>query len=76
MVKRDVRTKVCLLGKAVSCNYLQKGNFIEVPSSTVASVSESWVRDSDPNALGVSLQKAKKASVANLPDPDSYKWLL
>lgn len=41
MVKRDVRTKVCLLGKAVSCNYLQKGNFIEVPSSTVASVSES-----------------------------------
>nr|PNR55241.1 hypothetical protein PHYPA_006136 [Physcomitrium patens] len=30
MVKRDVRTKVCLLGKAVSCNYLQKGNFIEI----------------------------------------------
>ena len=30
MVKRAVGTKACLLGKAVTCNYLRKDNFLEV----------------------------------------------
>lgn len=30
MVKRAVGTKACLLGKAVTCNYLRQDNFLEV----------------------------------------------
>ena len=30
MVKRAVGTKACLLGKAVTCNYLREDNFLEV----------------------------------------------
>lgn len=37
MVKRAVGTKACLLGKAVTCNYLRKDNFLEVLQSTVVS---------------------------------------
>lgn len=33
MVKRAVGTKACLLGKAVTCNYLRQDNFLEVLSS-------------------------------------------
>ncbi|KAI3827486.1 hypothetical protein L1987_01562 [Smallanthus sonchifolius] len=40
MVKRAVGTKACLLGKAVSCNYLRQDNFLEIDvdigSSSVA----------------------------------------
>lgn len=40
MVKRAVGTKACLLGKAVTCNYLRKDNFLEIDvdigSSSVA----------------------------------------
>jgi hypothetical protein len=40
MVKRAVGTKACLLGKAVTCNYLRQDNFLEIDvdigSSTVA----------------------------------------
>ncbi|ONM04503.1 Protein ENHANCED DISEASE RESISTANCE 2 [Zea mays] len=32
MVKRAVGTKACLLGKAVTCNYLRQDNFLEVNS--------------------------------------------
>lgn len=38
MVKRAVGTKACLLGKAVTCNYLRKDNFLEVLLSTTFSV--------------------------------------
>ena len=37
MVKRAVGTKACLLGKAVTCNYLRKDNFLEVLQSTIFS---------------------------------------
>ena len=30
MVKRAVGTRACLLGKAVTCNYLRQDNFLEV----------------------------------------------
>jgi hypothetical protein len=30
MVKRAVGTKACLLGKAVTCKYLRRDNFLEV----------------------------------------------
>lgn len=40
MVKRAVGTKACLLGKAVTCNYLRQDNFLEIDvdigSSSVA----------------------------------------
>ncbi|MFS7935240.1 putative protein ENHANCED DISEASE RESISTANCE 2 [Helianthus anomalus] len=40
MVKRAVGSKACLLGKAVSCNYLRQDNFLEIDvdigSSSVA----------------------------------------
>jgi len=40
MVKRAVGTKACLLGKAVTCNYLREDNFLEIDvdigSSSVA----------------------------------------
>ncbi|XP_024370867.1 protein ENHANCED DISEASE RESISTANCE 2 isoform X4 [Physcomitrium patens] len=40
MVKRAVGTKACLLGKAVTCNYLRRDNFLEIDvdigSSSVA----------------------------------------
>ncbi|KAK4765245.1 hypothetical protein SAY86_026335 [Trapa natans] len=40
MVKRTVGTKACLLGKAVTCNYLRQDNFLEIDvdigSSSVA----------------------------------------
>ncbi|KAK4760662.1 hypothetical protein SAY87_005555 [Trapa incisa] len=40
MVKRAVRTKACLLGKSVTCNYLRQDNFLEIDvdigSSSVA----------------------------------------
>jgi hypothetical protein len=40
MVKRAVGTKACLLGKAVTCSYLRKDNFLEIDvdigSSSVA----------------------------------------
>lgn len=35
MVKRAVGTKACLLGKAVTCNYLRKDNYLEVFQSIV-----------------------------------------
>jgi hypothetical protein len=34
MVKRAVGTKACLLGKAVTCSYLRKDNFLEVLQSS------------------------------------------
>jgi len=37
MVKRAVGTKACILGKAITCNYLRKDNFLEVIQSTVFS---------------------------------------
>lgn len=33
MVKRAVGTKACLLGKAVTCKYLRRDNFLEVNNS-------------------------------------------
>jgi hypothetical protein len=33
-VKRAVGTKACLLGKAVSCDYLREHNFLEVHQLT------------------------------------------
>lgn len=49
MVKRAVGTKACLLGKAVTINYLRKDNFLEVLQSTALQLPST-------NLLGPSFQ--------------------